>query len=150
MELTRFRNVTLEPCPLSDCVRAAGAGPMEACARAMRGSRAFPRLDCWLRTETLAEDLRSCLDRLGAVGGSTWAAGAGRGVAAMATADANSSKLATAHATCSTLVDAPTAQRVYAAESGVADLFGYAGCCAGRATRDVDGRLLRPAGGSDV
>ena len=56
----------------------------------------------------------------------------------MGTADANSSKLATAHATCSTLVDAPTAQRVYAAESGVADLFGYAGCCAGRATRDVD------------
>ena len=142
MELTRFRNVTLEPCPLSDCVRAAGAGPMEACARAMRGSRAFPRLDCWLRTDRLAGDLEECLARLGATDGA-WAANARRGVAEMTSAAANRSRLATAHAQCAALVDAPTAAQIYAAEAPLAERFGFSGGCCSRAAAPVDARLVR-------
>ena len=142
MELTRFRNVTLEPCPLSDCVRAAGAGPMEACARAMRGSRAFPRLDCWLRTDRLAGDLEECLARLGTTDGA-WAANARRGVAEMTSAAANRSRLATAHAQCAALVDAPTAAQIYAAEAPLAERFGFSGGCCSRATAPVDARLVR-------
>ena len=123
-------------CPLADCVRAAPAELLAACAKEVPSFN-ISRFDCWLRTEQLADDFVACMNLYQARGGRPELAVTR--LRAVVNRSWNVDK--SAHLlSCERMYVNETRTLVWHADGGVARLFGYTGCCqpaASRAQREI-------------
>jgi len=104
------------PCPLAVCTRAASVSIREQCQHEISISSMIQKFDCWIRTENLFGDFKTCMKRYRDRGG-------------IDVHFTQEIKNRNKYPSCTKMLDNDTANLIYEAEKQYADRFGFSSCC---------------------